>query len=39
MMQTLVVGDIHGCYLEFLELLGKAGLTDGDRIVALTVLC
>ena len=25
-MQTLVVGDIHGCYLELQTLLEKAGL-------------
>jgi predicted phosphodiesterase len=33
-MQTLVIGDIHGCYDEFQELLNKAGLTEGDSIVS-----
>jgi hypothetical protein len=26
----LVVGDIHGCYAEFQDLLDKAGLSAGD---------
>ena len=34
-MRTLVVGDIHGCYSEFLELLDKAGLAEDDEIIAL----
>lgn len=33
-MQTLVIGDIHGCFDEFQALLDKAGLTEGDSIVA-----
>ena len=33
-MQTLVIGDIHGCYDEFQTLLDKAGLTEGDAIVS-----
>ena len=33
-MQTLVIGDIHGCYVELLTLLEKAGLSDGDSIIA-----
>jgi serine/threonine protein phosphatase 1 len=33
-MQTLVIGDIHGCYVELLALLEKAGLGDGDLIIA-----
>jgi serine/threonine protein phosphatase 1 len=33
-MQTLVIGDIHGCYDELQELLDKAGLTGGDSIVS-----
>ena len=33
-MQTLVIGDIHGCYVEMLALLEKAGLGDGDSIIA-----
>jgi serine/threonine protein phosphatase 1 len=34
-MQTLVIGDIHGCYFELKTLLNKAGLNDGDSIVSL----
>ncbi|MCX6082020.1 MAG: metallophosphoesterase, partial [Chloroflexi bacterium] len=33
-MQTLVIGDIHGCYIELQALLEKAGLVDGDSIFA-----
>ena len=33
-MQTLVIGDIHGCHDEFQALLDKAGLTDTDLIVS-----
>jgi len=33
-MQTLVIGDIHGCYDELLSLLDKAGLTEDDSIVS-----
>lgn len=35
LMQTLVIGDIHGCYDEFQTLLDKAGLADEDLIVSL----
>jgi serine/threonine protein phosphatase 1 len=34
-VQTLIVGDIHGCYKEFRNLLDKAGLNDEDRVIAL----
>ena len=34
-MQTLVIGDIHGCFFELQALLDKAGLNDGDSIVSL----
>ena len=33
-MQTLVIGDIHGCYDELQALLDKAGFTEGDAIVS-----
>ena len=34
-MQTLVIGDIHGCYTELQALLDKAGLTEADRIISI----
>jgi len=34
-MKTLVVGDIHGCYAELLELVEKAGLAENDQLIAL----
>lgn len=34
-MQTLVIGDIHGCYHELQALLDKAGLVDGNHIISL----
>ena len=34
-MQTLVIGDLHGCYLELQALLEKAGLGNSDSIIAL----
>lgn len=33
-MKQLVVGDIHGCYLEFQELLQSAGLSEADEIIS-----
>jgi len=33
-MNTLVIGDIHGCYYELQALLDKAGLTSRDKIIA-----
>lgn len=33
-MQTLVIGDIHGCYDELQALLDKVGLIEGDFIVS-----
>ena len=35
MTRTFVIGDIHGCYAELQELLGKAGLSSSDEIIAL----
>jgi len=32
--RTIVVGDIHGCYDELMELLEKAALSEDDRVVA-----
>jgi len=34
-MQTLVIGDIHGCYFELQALMEKANLGDGDSIISL----
>jgi len=34
-MKKLVVGDIHGCYAELQDLLDRAGLAEGDQIVAI----
>ena len=33
-MQTLVIGDIHGCYHELQALLDKAGVGDTDAIIS-----
>jgi serine/threonine protein phosphatase 1 len=34
-MRTLVVGDIHGCYTELVELIAKVGLTASDCLISL----
>jgi serine/threonine protein phosphatase 1 len=34
-MRTLVIGDIHGCFVELNNLLEKAGLASDDAIIAL----
>ena len=34
-MQTLVIGDIHGCFHELLALLDKAGLGQDDSIISI----
>lgn len=34
MHRTLVIGDIHGCYDEFMDLVASANLTPDDQIVA-----
>ncbi|HEV3470974.1 MAG TPA: metallophosphoesterase [Pyrinomonadaceae bacterium] len=33
MGRTVVVGDIHGCYDELQDLLGRVALAEGDRLV------
>ena len=33
-MQTIIIGDIHGCYFELQALLDRAGLVTGDSIIA-----
>jgi hypothetical protein len=35
MKNTLIIGDIHGCYAEFLALLDKANLGDGDLVIGI----
>lgn len=32
-MRTLVVGDIHGCYDAFMDILHKAKYSDSDRLI------
>jgi diadenosine tetraphosphatase ApaH/serine/threonine PP2A family protein phosphatase len=34
MARTIVIGDIHGCYDELVELLGKVTLAREDRVIA-----
>jgi serine/threonine protein phosphatase 1 len=34
-MRTIVVGDIHGCYVELRQLLAKVELTDADCLISL----
>jgi serine/threonine protein phosphatase 1 len=34
MPRTIIIGDIHGCFAELLELLDKAGIGDDDLIVS-----
>jgi len=35
MSRTIVVGDIHGCYDELMELIDKVSLKDDDLLIAL----
>jgi len=34
MARTIVIGDIHGCYDELIELIEKIELTLEDRVIA-----
>jgi len=34
-MKILVIGDIHGCYVEMQRILEKADLTSEDKVIAL----
>ncbi len=34
-LRRLIIGDIHGCYRELMELLDLAALADGDEIIAI----
>src|SRR6201988_5300548 len=31
--RRIVVGDLHGCYDELIELLEKIGISDDDRVI------
>ncbi len=33
MQRTIVIGDLHGCYEEALDLLDAVGTSEGDRVV------
>jgi serine/threonine protein phosphatase 1 len=33
--RTIVIGDIHGCYDEMIELINQIGVTDDDMILSL----
>lgn len=33
-MNTLIIGDIHGCFDELVELCDRAGIGDGDVVVS-----
>jgi serine/threonine protein phosphatase 1 len=35
MSKTYVIGDLHGCYDEFIELTKQIGITDDDLIISL----
>lgn len=34
MKRTIVIGDVHGCYAELLDLLDRLAITEGDRIIS-----
>jgi serine/threonine protein phosphatase 1 len=34
MQKTFIIGDIHGCHLELLDLLERAGIGDDDLVVS-----
>ncbi len=33
-MRRLIIGDIHGCYQELLDLVAAAGLTEEDEVIS-----
>ena len=35
MKRQIIVGDIHGCYDEFIELLENIGITEADEVISL----
>jgi serine/threonine protein phosphatase 1 len=35
MSKTYVIGDLHGCYDEFIELSNQIGITENDLVIAL----
>ena len=36
-VRRIVVGDIHGCYDELMELLEKVGISDDDRVFSVGI--
>jgi serine/threonine protein phosphatase 1 len=32
--RTVIVGDVHGCYEELIQLLDVAGVRDQDQLVS-----
>lgn len=34
-MKTIVVGDVHGCYRQLMDLMDKVGLSSDDRVILL----
>ncbi len=34
-MRTIVIGDIHGCYAELMQLLNNVNMTAADRVISL----
>jgi serine/threonine protein phosphatase 1 len=34
-MRTIVVGDIHGCYVELIELFARVNLSETDCLISL----
>lgn len=34
MPRTIVIGDIHGCYFELMDLLNKVGASEEDRLIS-----
>ena len=34
-MRTIVIGDLHGCYAELIELFARVNLSETDLLVSL----
>ncbi|NOQ70634.1 MAG: hypothetical protein GQ574_01450 [Crocinitomix sp.] len=35
MSKTFVIGDLHGCYDEFIALSNQIGITENDLVISL----